>query len=156
MPALEPPSSNSVQILNPFGYPYDSDRIARAAVVCLDLESAPPSDVRVLLTDDEAVRELNRKFRDIDRSTDVLTFPEEQGASGDIAISVPYAERQARAHGIDPQDEIVLLAIHGVLHLVGLDDETEPERTEMIRRMYRIAAELGVPCYENWPMGAPA
>ncbi len=111
---------------------------------------AAGSDVRILLTDETEIRKLNRRFRAIDEATDVLTFPEGSAASGDIAIAVPYAERQALARGIDPRDEIVFLAIHGVLHLVGLDDQTEVERAEMIRRMNRIAAGVDLPQDESW------
>jgi|SRR5579862_3050646 len=147
---LEPPSSHTVYILNPFHYAVDHDRIVSAVRTCLELEDAEPSDVRVLLSDDAEIRHLNHRFRGVDEETDVLTFPDGVAASGDLAIAVPYAERQAQARGIDLIDEIVFLAIHGALHLVGLDDQTEVDRAEMIRRMNRTATRLGMPADESW------
>jgi probable rRNA maturation factor len=147
---MEPPSSHSISVINPAGYSISEARIINAVAASLELQGAESSEVRILLTDDEEVRRLNSKFRHLDEATDVLTFPEGEWASGDIAISVEYAQRQAAARGIQTEDEIVLLSIHGALHLAGLDDESEPERSEMMRQMNRIAQSLGMPTGEDW------
>ena len=147
---MEPPSSHSVSVLNPSGYSIPEARIADAICMALELERRPASDVRVLLTDDTEIRRLNLKFRKIDEATDVLSFLEGEASSGDIAISCPYAQRQAAARGIRIEDEIVLLAIHGALHLAGLDDETDHERAEMIARMNRVAQQLGMASFDDW------
>jgi rRNA maturation RNase YbeY len=104
----------------------------------------------VLFTDEPGIADLNKRFRGLEEPTDVLTFPEGQAASGDIAICVPYAKRQARERGIELQDEIVFLAVHGALHLVGLNDESDDERAEMIRRMNQIVVRLGMAPDNDW------
>ncbi len=104
----------------------------------------------LLLTDDDQVRQMNRKFRDVDEATDVLTFPGDESYAGDIAISVPFATRQAAARGIPLNRELAYLAIHGALHLVGLDDQTERERANMVREMNRVAVQLGIPEDTSW------
>jgi rRNA maturation RNase YbeY len=105
-----------------------------------------PSEISVLLTTDERMRDLNRQYRGQDEATDVLTFPgpEMPGAPlGDIAISVPFAERQAGERGIPLGRELVFLALHGGLHLLGYEDETDTGRDDMVRRMNVVALELG-------------
>jgi len=147
---MEPPSTHSITVLNPGDYPIASSRIEAGVYAALAMQGAAPSDVRVLLTDDAEIQRLNLRFRKQDESTDVLTFPDGEAASGDIAISTAYAERQAKARGIQTADEIVFLAIHGALHLAGLNDETEPERAEMTHRMHQVGAELGMPDESDW------
>jgi rRNA maturation RNase YbeY len=107
----------------------------------------------VLLCDDLAIQELNRVYRGLDEATDVLTFPSggfEGAPLGDVAISVPYAERQARARGVSLNQEIGYLAIHGALHLLGYDDESEADRVEMVQEMNRVAVAAGLQPDENW------
>lgn len=104
----------------------------------------------MLLTSDERVQSLNREFRALDEPTDVLTFVADEDANGDIAIAVPYAERQAALRGVTLEQELGYLAIHGALHLVGFDDETEPERAEMAAEMNRAAVAAGLPPDEAW------
>ncbi|HWD37423.1 MAG TPA: rRNA maturation RNase YbeY [Fimbriimonas sp.] len=147
---MEPPSTHSITVLNPSGYSVASEPLERAIRAAFSIERVAPSDVRLLLTGDPEIQDLNERFRQIDRPTDVLTFPEGEACSGDIAISVPFAEAQSRLRGIPLQEEIVLLAIHGALHLVGLDDESEDERAEMTRRMARVAASMGMDIREEW------
>lgn len=69
---------------------------------------------------------------------------------GDIAISIDFAERQAAHHGHATEDEIVFLVLHGGLHLLGFDDETEADREDMVRRMNEIAGELGMKACPGW------
>lgn len=122
----------------------------------------PPSEISVLLTTDERIRDLNRQYRGQDEATDVLTFPgpETPGALlGDIAISVPFAERQAGERGIPLEREVVFLALHGGLHLLGFEDETDLGRDDMVRRMNEAAAVLGLEPDPAWssihPEGGP-
>lgn len=89
------------------------------------------TSVSILVTGDDEIRAMNRQFLGIDEPTDVLSFPDEaddfiQGAAdeallGDIAISLPTAERQASANGIDIELEVAHLLVHGMLHLCGYD-----------------------------------
>ena len=105
--------------------------------------------VNVLLTTDAAVRRLNRSFRGIDRTTDVLSFPAaaspvaSEQIAGDLAISVPTARRQAVEQGHSLSTEIKVLILHGLLHLAGYDHESDSGR--MARRERRLRARLRLP-----------
>jgi len=116
-------------------------------------EVAPPAGLALLLTDDDRLRELNRNYRDIDAPTDVLSFPpgeEMPGMEdmprylGDIAISQPWALRQATAEGHSLAAELQLLAIHGVLHLLGHDHAEPEEKRRMWQAQAAILAQLGL------------
>jgi rRNA maturation RNase YbeY len=99
------------------------------------------ASVSVLLCGDARMRRLNREFRKNDRPTDVLSFPAEvPGLLGDVAIDVPYAARQARRRGHGLDREVQLLLVHGVLHLLGHDHETDGG--EMFRLQRRLAARV--------------
>lgn len=84
-------------------------------------------EVAVVLAGDHLLRRLNREFRGKDRPTDVLSFPGEGGEEGlgDVVISVPTAERNARRQGHRLPRELDILALHGFLHVLGYDHETD-------------------------------
>lgn len=98
-------------------------------------------EVSVVVTTNEAVRELNRVYRGQDKVTDVLSFGQgDDGLSlppdlprplGDVVVAYPQVAAQAARAGWGAQDELIWLVIHGVLHLLGYDDEDEPGRAEM-------------------------
>jgi probable rRNA maturation factor len=89
----------------------------------------------VLLTDDAAMRELNRRYRGADEATDVLAFPQDGGGLlGDVVISVETAQRQAAERGHSLDREVGLLLAHGVLHLLGWEDGEPAERRRMLAR----------------------
>jgi probable rRNA maturation factor len=96
-------------------------------------------ELSLVLSDDEFIHQLNREYRGKDRPTDVLSFEQDPdaGVLGDIVISVPTARRQAKAHGHSTANEIEWLFLHGTLHLLGYDDETEAQSDEMDRRAHR-------------------
>jgi probable rRNA maturation factor len=88
----------------------------------------------VVLTDDRAIQQLNLQWRDKDKPTDVLSWPlyeigeierVESGEIGDVVISIETATRQAAARGWELSDELALLLVHGTLHLLGHEDDTE-------------------------------
>jgi probable rRNA maturation factor len=150
---MEPPSSHSIAIVNESGRRAPRALIARAVAATLDLHGKSDQTVSILLGKDEQIKELNSRYRRLDEATDVLTFPSGDfpGAPlGDIAISLPYAERQAQARGVSLSQEVGYLAIHGTLHLLGFDDETEKDRAEMVREMNRAAVTAGLKPDENW------
>ena len=107
-----------------------------------------PRAVGVAVTDSRRVRRLNRRFRGIDEATDVLSFntdfpaisrPDGARELGEIVIALPARPRAARARaGLPLADELALLTVHGVLHLLGHDHETPREDAEM-RRLERAA-----------------
>ena len=147
---MEPPSKHRIHLVEETDFRLDTTPLRQGVLFALDAEGVPPAEVVVLLADDERIRGLNRDFRGIDEPTDVLTFPNCEGASGDLAIAVPYAARQASARGVPLATELAYLAIHGALHLCGLDDATEEEADEMRRLMSRAAVRAGLPPDEAW------
>src|ERR1700720_552754 len=105
-----------------------------------------PGEVEVLLSDDRTLRRLNRSFRGKNKSTDVLSFPTpveiSHAHAGDLAISLETAARQAATYGHSLRDEVKILLLHGVLHLSGLDHETDngemATREAALRRQLRL------------------
>jgi probable rRNA maturation factor len=96
-----------------------------------------------LLTGDAELRRLNRDFRGKDYATDVLSFPGGPGHLGDLAISVMRARAQAREFGHTTEDEVRILMLHGVLHLLGHDHEKDSGRMARLEKRWR--RELGLP-----------
>ena len=93
--------------------------------------------VTIALASDQRVRSLNRQYRGKDRSTDVLSFPaDEPGILGDVVIALGVASRQASAAGHSLATELRVLALHGLLHLLGYDHEDDDGR------MARVEARL--------------
>lgn len=96
-----------------------------------------------LITGDAELRLLNRTYRSNDYATDVLSFPGEGSYLGDIAISLARARAQARQYGHAIEDEVRILMLHGVLHLKGMDHESDSG--EMARAELRWRKKLGLP-----------
>ncbi len=97
----------------------------------------------VCIGSDAAVRLANRRFRGLPRRTDVLSFPDGGWRLGDILISAPQAARQARRAGHPVDQELKVLLLHGVLHLLGHDHERDGGRMRRIERRWR--RRLGLP-----------
>ena len=126
-------------------------RIKAAARAVLDAEDvAGPCELSVLLTDDEAIHAINKEYRDVDRPTDVLSFPlgdadPETGRVllGDMVLNVARAEAQGAEYGHGAEHEISYLTVHSVLHLLGYDHVDEgPMKKEMRAREKAIMAKL--------------
>jgi probable rRNA maturation factor len=102
-------------------------------------------EVSVLLTTDDGIRALNRRFRKKNKATDVLSFPVEAGfgLAGDLAISVETAARQAAEQGHRLSVELRVLMLHGLLHLAGMDHEMDDGK--MARKERLLRAKLGLP-----------
>jgi probable rRNA maturation factor len=110
------------------------------------LARVAPSRVRgtvnIAMVSDATVRELNRRYRGIDRATDVLSFPVDPVTStplflGDIVIARGVARRQARAAGYSERIELRVLALHGLLHLIGYDHEHDDGRMRRVEQRLR-------------------
>ncbi len=134
--------------LDPF--PVASDLIERAALTALAHESGD-GDITIVLTDDAQLQQLNRDYLRIDAPTDVLSFPAsetdpETGVRylGDILLSIPRAESQARAAGHPLDAEVQLLVVHGVLHLLGYDHAHTEEKSKMWKAQGEILEALGI------------
>lgn len=113
------------------------------------------ASVAVLLTGDERLRTLNRKFAGEDHVTDVLSFSADAGMEfptssddssvgqiGDIAISIPQTERQASEKHVPFERELAMLAIHGTLHLLGYDHASPEEQRVMFGKTDEALAEI--------------
>ena len=102
-------------------------------------------ELSVLLTDDREIQELNNQYRSLDKPTDVLSFPQDDAAVnenglsllGDVVISVETAARQAGEHLLTLDEELALLAIHGILHLRGLDHERSRKEARQMQQQTR-------------------
>jgi len=108
---------------------------------------AVEGDIVVLLTDDAAVRDLNGRFRDKDKPTNVLSFPAPESAAphlGDIVLAYGVCATEAQAQGKTLADHLSHLVVHGVLHLLGRDHEDDAEAEEMEAEERAILAEIGV------------
>lgn len=103
-------------------------------------------EISILFIGDQEIRDLNQRFRGIDRSTDVLSFPQlfegqpetlETLILGDVAISLETALAQTKKHGLSLEEELSLLLIHGILHLLGYDHEISDHEEERMRKKTR-------------------
>ncbi len=108
----------------------------------LEREVAKGARFDCLVTGDAELRRLNAQFRGKDYATDVLSFPGAEGHLGDLAISAARAKTQAREFGHSTEDELRILMLHGVLHLLGMDHETDNGRMARAERRWR--RELGL------------
>lgn len=134
-----------------------SDLMEKAAAATLGREGVPTEDVEISITfvDDEEIKELNARYRDIDKVTDVLSFPQfespeelpEEGEIilGDVVLNVEQAKRQAEEYGHSEEREIIYLFVHSLLHLLGYDHMEEDEKAEMRGAEEEIMNELGLP-----------
>jgi probable rRNA maturation factor len=118
-----------------------------AFIACIAKNVAAGAEFAVVVSNDDAVRGANRRFRGISRTTDVLSFPDgDDGRLGDVLISAPRAQRQAETYGHAIDDELKVLTLHGLLHLLGYDHETdqgEMNRVEKcLRRRYKLPTAL--------------
>ncbi len=121
-----------------------------AALAYFDLKGM--ASVTILLTSDDRLRELNKQFLGHDENTDVLSFPagepmpglEKNNYLGDIAISIPAVKRQAAAGGHSMDDELKLLVIHAILHLMGYDHANAEEKKEMWALQDQILTHIRV------------
>ncbi len=130
-------------------------RCCNAVLVNENFEGS--AEISVRFVDDEIIHELNREYRHVDRSTDVLSFPlgengvydinHDTGAKilGDIVISMQHAVMQADLYGHSLQREIAFLTVHSMLHLLGYDHEAEGlERVRMREKEEAVLTQLGL------------
>jgi probable rRNA maturation factor len=131
-------------------------RVPRASLIktirrVLDGEEQAAARVTVILTDDAEIRRLNRTYRHLDRATDVLSFPVDEGDHpdllGDIYISIDRARDQAARYQVSLTEELRRLVVHGLLHLFGYDHHNAPDRQRMRHResVYLRDAEPAAP-----------
>lgn len=150
---MEPPSRPRIEVISRFKATGHTARIRKVVQLVLIQHGQRDAHVCVLLCGDEEIQTLNATFRGVDESTDVLSFPSDAfpgSPLGEIAISLPYAIRQAKARCVDMATEVCYLAIHGTLHLIGYDDETDADRKIMWAETLRAAEAAGLPPDKEW------
>lgn len=130
--------------------------VKRAVLAVLDFEDfGRRAEVSVTFTDNEGIHALNREYRNVDRPTDVLSFPLSDGEDydtdgdavllGDIVISLERAQTQAEKYGHSFEREVAFLTVHSMLHLLGYDHETSPEdERNMFARQDEILISAGM------------
>ena len=150
-----------------FDFDY-TEIIEKVIYECIDFESCPyESEISVTLTDNENIHRINKEFREIDRPTDVLSFPmveydkpgkfdflEESDSAfnpetgelilGDIVISIPKVKEQAEEYGHSQIRELAFLTAHSMLHLFGYDHILDEDRVIMEEKQRRIMDNLGI------------
>lgn len=129
--------------------------VVRAAEVAGEIYGVANGELSITLTDDETIHALNKKYRNIDRPTDVLSFafreseePEILNAEveilGDVVISIERAKVQAEEFGHSLLREVIFLEVHGILHLLGYDHISESDRIEMETEQKFVMEKLGI------------
>lgn len=130
--------------------------VKRAVIATLEFEDfGRRAEVSVTFTDNEKIHILNREYRNVDRPTDVLSFPLSDGEDydtdgdavllGDIVISLERAQTQAEEYGHSFEREVAFLTVHSMLHLLGYDHETSPEdERDMFARQDEILISAGI------------
>lgn len=133
-------------------YEQDFTAIIEQALKTLSIED--DVEVSCVLVDDERIHEINREYRHIDRSTDVISFAMEDNDQfyvegmprtlGDIFISVDHAKKQAEEYGHSLRREMCFLFTHGILHLLGYDHMTDEQEKEMFGLQDQILGALSI------------
>ncbi len=133
-------------------YEQDFTAIIEQALETLGIED--DVEVSCVLVDDERIHEINREYRHIDRSTDVISFAMEDNDQfyvegmprtlGDIFISVDHAKKQAEEYGHSLRREMCFLFTHGILHLLGYDHMTDEQEKEMFGLQDQILGALSI------------
>lgn len=126
--------------------------LSHAAATILVQQGQPPdADLSIVLGDDAQLQELNRQFLGFDKPTDVLSFPSgeldpdtQMPYLGDIVISYDRARAQAEAGGHAVEDELQLLVVHGILHLLGHDHAEAHEKEQMWAAQSAALLQLGI------------
>ncbi len=154
------PPQLEIEIRVDAGYKVDAAGLRRAGLATLRRQGiAGSAALTLVVTGDGPVRRLNRTYRGVDAPTDVLAFGyEDEGGLGsepamprylgDVIISFPRAEAQAQRAGHPVETEMQLLAVHGVLHLLGHDHAEPEEKAAMWSAQAQILRDLGAPIPE--------
>ncbi len=141
----------NIEVALGLGLKISSASLERTALETLQQQSVLDADLTLVVSDDDAIRELNRNFLGNDSPTDVLSFPAnemdpETGRRylGDVIISLPRAREQAEGAGHPVEAELQLLVIHGVLHLLGYDHAEAEEKALMWAAQAQVLERIGM------------
>jgi len=141
-----------IQVKRSIKLPVQKSILLHAAQLTLDQgDSSSRTDISVVIGDDRLLKDLNQTYRNIDGSTDVLSFPSHELDPdtqsiylGDVIISLPRAQEQASTAGHALVDELQLLVVHGTLHLLGYDHLEYVDKEKMQALQDKILHQLGV------------
>jgi len=142
----------NLQVKRTVKLPVDKSILLHAAQLTLDLENTSAgSELSVVIGDDTLLKRLNRNYRQLNTTTDVLSFPSSDPDPdtnliylGDVVISLPRAQEQANAGGHLLVDELQLLVVHGTLHLLGYDHLERTDKKKMQAAQDSVLTQLGV------------
>ena len=126
--------------------PLSDGEVVRAAEAALRHGGEAGRTVSVALVDDATLADLHARFLDDPSPTDVMSFElgdDDDGAWGEVVVSVDCARRVARERDVSVASELTLYVVHGTLHLCGFDDTTDAERAEMRAAEAAVLATLG-------------
>ena len=133
------------------GFEALASEVIAKAVAATRIKLRPEAEVSLLLCDDARIRDINREWRGLDKPTNVLSFPAappamlgESPAVGDIAIAYETVAREAEEEAKSFRDHYMHMVLHGFLHLIGYDHETDEEADEMEALETSILGGLGV------------
>lgn len=143
------PMTNTVEIdvaVEDDGWSGDYEKIISGALahVLNHVDGSVFDELSVVLTDDEAVRVLNRDFRGKDKPTNILSFPQDPPMLGDLVLARETVEREADEQDKRFQDHFTHLIVHGLLHLLGYDHEEDDEAEEMEALEVDILKAMGI------------
>lgn len=152
----QPVHDISVEVDAPYAGEVDIARLVAVATHALEHEdAAAPLEVGIWVTNEDEIHALNKTYRGVDSSTDVLSFgeageeafvqaPDTAQHLGDIAISFPHVVRQAEEYDHSRERELSYLLVHGILHLLGYDHENGDDAAVMRAHEEAILAPLGI------------
>lgn len=128
----------------------DRTRIVRHAKFVLKAMGEDNAELSITFVDSEYIKRLNQRYRNVNAATDVLAFPmrEKKGFSkeslilGDVVISTDAAKQESRRRRVLVQKELLLYLTHGILHLLGYNDETDLSRRKMQRKEQKLIEKL--------------
>lgn len=120
---------NDYKIIDEYGVDFDYSYLNKIIDKTLEMEKVKSSNFAIVFIDDEHMHELNKNYRGIDRTTDVLSFAFEDNNKicynirqlGEIYVSIPKMKAQAKEYGHSQKRELAFLVVHGLLHLLGYD-----------------------------------
>lgn len=148
----DPDPESPIEVQNEHEYDIAPEPLIAAAKVVLQQHQREEAELQIVLQDNAHVQQLNQQYRGVDAPTDVLSFPAEAlppefgepDYLGDLVLAVPYSREQAERLGQPFDDTLILLVVHGTLHLLGYDHDTAQNRATMWEQQAAALGELGI------------
>ncbi len=144
---------NEINITNSTNETIDEKLLYKVANYALEYEKVSNAVLNIIIVDNEYIHKINRKYRGVDRETDVISFALEDDDTfvklpirvlGDIYISIDRVKSQALEYGHSETREISFLTVHGILHLLGYDHMKEEDEKIMFNKQDNILSDLKI------------